>query len=560
VFAVAAAVVLVAVAGVLVGAHPAFAEYRGSSPFDDFGPHLTGNGGLLGRIPDSALGLDSSIHKSIWHPSSVVASWRDGMTADVWGLVALGLRFALEFLSFCFTADVLGGPHGALVAVGQATHRLYQGLSVPFTTALVVGLGGWATWTGMAQRRFSEAISGIAVSIALAVVALMIVSQPVSTISSANRWSTGLGTSLLTDATGGQVAASDRLVRTLVLRPWTELEFGGTTKCVDPANTSADGFPKPVSALAPGAQCVDTLQRYGQTYLKSGAANGPQRDHLYDLIDHGRAPYKPADAVAVDIQQEGGMGDRFRAAILIAVGSLGPILMLSYLGLAALLSEVAVLVLLPFAALMWFASFLPDVGHEVFKKWGKMLLLALVVKVLIAVTIVVLVVVGDALTTATSAWDFWTGFFFQSFYWWAAFIFRKQLGISSGLRRIVQRPGHRSSGRGKPDRDVHDDRYSGSGQRAAPGRPGQESGLRTPRSSTASNLPPVDSHRPLPPIQRRSKPEYTPPPVTHDLDRERSSNGDVPKSSLPDSPHNGGKPASSERVRDAIAAERRGRT
>jgi hypothetical protein len=304
----------------------------------------------------------------------------------------------------------------------------------------------------------------LAVSVCFVLVALFFVYQPERTIGQASRWANELSLAFLSGASRGTVdepekakrAVADQLFVAQVMQPWLALNFGGARHCVNTDEIDADGFPRPVAVHDPKRDvCRDHVQPgrdgyggYAPRFLRHPAGS-QERTAEYEAIKSGQAPeddpqfdgYRvdKADAPDVDIQQAGGAYQRLTLAVVVAVGALGAVALLGFLSLAVILAQIVALVLLGFAPVALVIGILPGSGHAVFRAWLSKLATAVFIKAVYSLVIAVVVTVAAALGQATASLGFLMAFGLQAVFFWAIFLYRKQI-TSRLLSATVGRP------------------------------------------------------------------------------------------------------------------------
>jgi hypothetical protein len=221
------------------------------------------------------------------------------------------------------------------------------------------------------------------------------------------------------------------------------LEFGGLSHCVDTGRTDDDGFPTPVSPHDPARDvCRDHLKTgrdghggYAPRYLTQPPGS-EKRKAEYDALREGEAPgdrqfagyhVDKADAPAVDIQQAGGAFQRLTFSVVVFLGALGAVALLGTLSLAVILAQVVALVLLGFAPVALVIGIFPGAGHDLFRGWLAKLATAVFIKALYSLVIALVVAVSAALTAATGSLGFLFAFGLQTLFFWALFVYRKQI-------------------------------------------------------------------------------------------------------------------------------------
>ncbi len=223
------------------------------------------------------------------------------------------------------------------------------------------------------------------------------------------------------------------------------LEFGGLSHCVDTSRRDDDGFPTPVGPNDPRRTvCRDHLQAgrdghggYAPRFLRQPAGSD-RRDREYSVLRDGELPFPStrqfdgyqvdrADSPAVDIQQQGGAFQRLTLAVVVLVGSLGAIALLGFLSLAVILAQVVALVLLGFAPVALVVGIFPGFGHHFFRSWLAKLATAVFIKALYSLVLAIVVAVSAALAGATDSLGFLFAFGLQTIFFWAIFLYRKQI-------------------------------------------------------------------------------------------------------------------------------------
>jgi hypothetical protein len=176
----------------------------------------------------------------------------------IWLITSFLANAVIVLFEFAFNLDLVNGNghpgSGALTPVASAIHNLYTStFGAPWLIAAIVLAGCWAMWKALVQRRYTETVGALAVSLLYCVIAIGIVTQPQRTIAPASKLSNQLSTALLSLTNQGSIGseqqaktdASNQLFSFLVLDPWTVLEFGGIEHC-----TNSSGHPVAVRPLS----------------------------------------------------------------------------------------------------------------------------------------------------------------------------------------------------------------------------------------------------------------------------------------------------------------------
>jgi hypothetical protein len=473
-----------ATAGFVFLAWPAAgAEYRGTDVLGNIAPDsLLGGDALADRYPLSAYSLDYHTDVGITQLDGVPATIAHWASAQLWSLTSFLMKTVIDLLTWAFSLDLLGGGggsggQGALTPVAEAISSLYENvIGEAWMVAAVLLAGIWGVWKALVQRRYTETAGSLAVSVLFVVLALFFVYQPERTIGQASEWTNTLSLAFLSGANRGTVdnpdqakrQVADQLFEAQIYKPWVVLNFGGLQHCVDTGRLDADGFPKPVGPHDPTRDvCRDHVQRgrdgfggYAPRFLRYAPASD-ERNAEYRALKNGKPPdakdptisdcprgdcsgadtrdqaelerqfagYKvdKADAPAVDIQQAGGAFQRLTLALVVFAATLGAVALLGMLSLAVILAQVVALVLLGFAPVALIIGIFPRGGHEFFRNWLIKLATAVFIKALYSLVIAVVIAVSAALESATDSLGFLFAFALQGIFFWAIFLYRKQI-------------------------------------------------------------------------------------------------------------------------------------
>ena len=479
---------LVALAAITIGwvglAWPgAEAEYRGTDVLGNIAPDsLLGDGSLADRHPLSAYSLDYHTDVGLTDLDGVPATIAHWAAAQLWSLTSFLTKTVIDLLTWAFSLDLLGGTaglvdQGALSPVSDAISSLYENvIGEAWMVAAILLAGIWGIWKALVQRRYTETAGALAVSVLFVVLALFFVYQPERTIGQATEWTNTLSLAFLSGASRGTVddpgqakrQVADQLFESQIYRPWVVLNFGGLRHCVDTDRPDADGFPRPVGPNdAARDVCRDHVRRgrdgfggYAPRFLRY-APGSDERAAEYEALKTGKIPeaggpsisdcprgdcsgsdqrsqdelerqfagvrMDKSDAPGVDIQQAGGAFQRLTLAIVIFAGALGAVALLGMLSLAVILAQVVALVLLGFAPIALIIGIFPRGGHEFFRNWLLKLATAIFIKALYSLVIAVVIAVSAALAAATESLGFLFAFALQGIFFWAIFLYRRQI-------------------------------------------------------------------------------------------------------------------------------------
>jgi TrbL/VirB6 plasmid conjugal transfer protein len=592
---------------VLMAWPPAGAKYRGTDVLGNLSPEsLLGGGSLANRYPLSAYGLDYHVDVGVTDLDGVPPTIAHWAAAQLWSLTAFLVKIVIDLFTWAFSLDLLAGDpnragDGALAPVSDAIASLYEHvIGETWMAAAIIAAGIWGIWKALVQRRFTETAAALGVSVLFVLIALFFVYQPERTVGQASEWTNTLSLAFLSGANRGTIddpgkakrQVADQLFAAQVYQPWAALQFGGLHHCVDTNRTDQDGFPKPVSPHDKAADvCRNHLRAgrdghggYAPRFLRH-APGSEERDAEYEALKDGETPgddpqfagYRvdKADAPAVDIQQAGGAFQRLTLALVVFVGSLGMVCLLGFLSVAVILAQVVALVLLGFAPVALIIGIFPRGGHEFFRSWLTKLGTAIFIKALYSLVIAVVVAVSAALSSATASLGFLFAFALQAIFFWAIFLYRKQIAA----RLVAATTGATGDGERLPragavQRGASIATHPFAALLALPRRGGdrrderQESALAGGSSRPGAGAPgalDVDEHAGTPHRNGGPAPEpydHRAPAVVHDSpDSDRHDNGRsgaaAPEPPAPDRPGTG-RAAAPDRPDEDLAAARSG--
>jgi hypothetical protein len=454
-----------------------------SDAFRDTGPGGLG-AGLAGRYPLGNYALDQ-------HFNGVEASLTGGVDvsgvppliayflADVlWQLTAFLANTLITLFGFAFSLDLVNGSQatggaGALQPVAAAVKTIYAHVFGEAWAVVAVVLAGlWAMWKALVQRRYTETAGALGLSVVFMVIALAFVTQPERTIGQATHWTNQISAAFLSLSDHGDLSnetrarqqASDQLFGLLVYEPWAVLNFGGLEHCAKLGTGSKDHDPVsvPVRPLAAdprrdaqlssqlrtgtevtgdGKACVNNRNKYGPHFLRYAPGSG-DRNAEYDALNHGDTgklpssdpaksaggyPLGPVDKPASDAMEKGGQYQRLLIAALVFVSELGAFLLLGALSVAVVLAQVLVLLLLAFAPVALVAAIYPGRGHDLFRNWLTRLAGFLLRKAIYSLILAILLAVAAALQDASANLGWLMSFGLQAVFFWAVFLYRRQL-------------------------------------------------------------------------------------------------------------------------------------
>lgn len=388
--------------------------------------------------PLSAYGIDVRVGFSLTDPGKTFMGALQSLGAGVWmGLLYL-VKAVLLLLEWAFSLDLT---QQAMPAARRTLARLHgQVFGEPWLLLAITITGLWGMWHGLVQRRAVETLGGLAATVALIVLCLVIISRPAETVGRAAELSNDAGMSVLAAGTTGQVGhprqalagALRGVFQSTVHDPWCALEFGSVRYC---DQRTADGGSSTTAELWLGYPAQSWQRDRLHTAMKPkkkgggfdpiGTAKG-----LLGLDDDRKLPDDVTERVvknpeAAKMQEAGGTFPRLALLGTVAAGLLGAVALYAYLGVRLLLAAAMTLLLLLIAPAMLIAPALGQAGRATFVAWGQRLIGAIVAKLVYAIFLTVVLAASQVFMGLDLGW-FGTWLLLGAF-WWGVFIKRNEL-------------------------------------------------------------------------------------------------------------------------------------
>jgi TrbL/VirB6 plasmid conjugal transfer protein len=460
-----------------------------------------GSNGIFGRYPLSHYLLDihfEAVEASLTggvHVHGVPPMIAYVLASILWLFTSFLANLLITLFGFAFSLDLVNGSAatggaGALGPVARAIHSIYANVfGAPWLVLAITVSGLWAMWKSLLQRRHSETVGALALSLVYVVVALFFVAQPGPTIGAASKLTNQMSEAFLaisdhgSPSGGGQAGddAANQLFDLLVFKPWVALDFGGLEHCAVAGTGSSDSDPesapvRPLSSnpardaalarrLASGAEvsadgkvCINNAEKYASHFLLFAVTDDARGDE-YNALNDGDSSQLPdadpakagyrlgvADKPATDAMEEGGQFQRLGLACVLFLGELGAVLLLGSLSVGVILAQVLLLLLLAFSPVALVAAAIPGRGHAFFKGWLEKLAGYLLRKAAYSLILATLLAVSGALESATTQLGWLMSFGLQSLFFWAVFIQRRTLAESLiGIVTGPSAPGREAS-------------------------------------------------------------------------------------------------------------------
>lgn len=412
------------------------------------------SGSVAHVYPVSNYGLDVQVETGITKVESNLYAALQAVASFLWLGLVYALKGVLLLLEWAFSLDLL---NESMRGIRGALERLHERvLGRPWFLAALSVAGVWAIWSGLVQRRTIQTLSGLAGTVALMVVALVLIANPAGTVGYASQLANEGSLGVLSAASSGSTSqgpttfadASERLFDSLVVAPWCALQFGDVDWCLRghhglrPADLwlafPADGEERGVlyaltkqgDADGTPGWFEDLREEAVKTFARApGAAPPPLRGlaELGNAADHQAAFERAVEPSAdrVRMQEKDGTFTRLALLGLIAVGLCGAIAVLLWLAVKLVLAGLLSLILLLLAPAMLLAAAFGESGRATFVGWLKRLAGALAAKLIYALLLAVVIVAATQLARLDIGW-FGT-WLLQIAFWWGILVKRQEL-------------------------------------------------------------------------------------------------------------------------------------
>jgi hypothetical protein len=417
----------------------------------------TGNYALDVHIDTGALGFTAATLE------------QDYLIEPVWMGLVWVVHTLVVALEWCFTLDLLDG--ATMGAVERALRDTQAAFTRPWLVLALAIASLGAAYDGLVRRRVAETLGQAAVMLAMMAGGLWVIADPTGTVGALGRWVDEASAGTLGAVLEGTPARAPRtladsmdgLFAGVVGAPWCYLEFGDVRWCVEPALLDRQ-LQSAALAIAAGAQSTGGCSEEGgwdsedicetlageqpqmraqsATLLRAARTNGElflalpanqaARNSINDkdsllrvLCGSGEATgCRGPTAQEAEFRTQGGTIARLGGLLLIAVGALGMLLLLGFIALHLLGSELVSLLYLLLAPAAVIAPALGDGGRAAFRTWATRLLGAVASKLAFSFLLgVVLLLTRTLLGLGALGW--WTRWLLVSAMWWGAYLQRR---------------------------------------------------------------------------------------------------------------------------------------
>lgn len=385
-----------------------------------------GSGSIAHRYPIGNYGFDIHIDTGFDAPSGSFFSAIQNVLEFCWLALLYLVKGVLLLLDWAFSLNLVNDNMSDLRRGLAQVDEIFGGNSTFFLAAIAC-LGMWGIWRGFVQRQTIQTLAGLAGSVGLMIVALVLIHNPVGTVGEVSALANGGArsvTATMADA-GGEDEQSDGfssgmegVFAAIALRPWCALQFGDVDFCLRKPPLDADLYDADAAEFKDDARAAPTV---ADLFLKF-PANGSERNDLYE---NWKGDGK-STAAKMSMMKRGSTAARVALFAVIAVGVLGAIVLLAWLGFKLVGYAILALFFILLTPVMLIAAALGESGRRTFAGWGKRLFVSLIAQFLFAV-LLGLVLFTAALLGGLNGIGWFGLWLIQTIFWWTAFFKRHEI-------------------------------------------------------------------------------------------------------------------------------------
>lgn len=392
-------------------------------------------------------GLDEQVQWGTTHLGNTFDRVTQWLIQSVWQIFLYIFSAVLTMLHWAFSLDLLNHQDGhhvsGMAKLTEALRTLHDTVIQPWTLAAIAGLALWGIWNGLLRRKTIDTLRGLALALACMVGLLVVINDPVDTLGTATNIADGASDQVLNAVSRGSVDEPNQAVRSaeqglfsaVILRPWCALQFGDVDYCLSTPpgikQSVADTWlqDSPDSKWRTSLWNITGSESEAKARMQGFGMGPPGKDRdlgdMYKLAGHpekiellGNTPGS-ADGV------NGGTMPRLALLLLILAGLIGAICLFCFLAARLLLAALFVLILIMFAPAMFLVAALGEAGRMSVIGWAKLLLGAVVEKVIFAFFLAVIVATSN-LVIELQLGFLATWLVFIAF-WWGVLLKHKEL-------------------------------------------------------------------------------------------------------------------------------------
>ncbi len=392
----------------------------------------------------------------------------------LWLVLLMILKGCLIILGFAFSLSPFTD-NRMLSQLGAGLTGLFEGLTSPWLSTLLVILGGWGLYNGLVRRRAGETMAGMAMALAMMLAALWIIHSPRDTVGRVAEAVNAASLAAVAAPSSGHVSAPVRSYNDAMAAVWNQMtavpfcamDFSDVHWCMT-AKPSEDALQEARSGLGEGdaftqqlisalpsspelatkALAHDLSGLFGPAptirdlYLRFSPQSGP-RDKLWDYYngkpdEHvglplnigpqldvgggstGAAPDKVA------MQGRSGVLTRMVMVLIFTIGLIGGLLLLLWLAIKLVMATASSFILVLATPLAMFLPVFGQAGRAAFTRWATALLGAVVAKLIFSALLGIVLLGSSVIGSSVGRSSPTLGLLAVMSFWWAAFLSREK--------------------------------------------------------------------------------------------------------------------------------------
>jgi len=427
-------------------------------------PHLA--------YPIGHYAFDINIETSITSPGKLLSLVLQTLFSYIWLATLYLLHLAFFFVEYMLGLDIIGDGD-AKSLISQSLGRNSQYMIGVWGSAIFGGMALWVIWDGLVRRRHTAALSSTLASLAMILVAMVIITKPFQTVGyvsnlsnkSAMGFISAPSTQKFSNPEQGVGETFNSLFHDMVISPWCLLNFADVRWCQERAtaderqvaikaatekgDVGAAIIASRTGQIGPQQRIIESLSRpqtkRSDLWLSFSPGSGPRTELFKHYAGEQRGNwltdplYKDkngSDPKHVAIQTASGTMTRMIVSVLFSFGLLGGVLLFGWLTIKLFYQVVIGLVLLLATPLVLLMPAFGESGRKAFVRWASTLFGALISKAIYAgflgIVAASAAIVGTVAVPAQgSATDTFSirmiGWAVVCMWWWAILVRRNDL-------------------------------------------------------------------------------------------------------------------------------------
>jgi hypothetical protein len=382
------------------------------------------SGVIARQYPLDNYGIDVNVLVELTDPVSWILAALQWVGCLLWIIVLYVTNMMLLVMEWAFALPLLERTD-VLAKVRDGLSAFHNNILGDAWTMAALSVGTLAgIWHGLVRRRTIETVTGLASTVALMIIALLLIQRPDVTIrplvEAANGGAlqvlAGASTGGLGNPTNGLAKTEQGLFDAVIGGPWCALQFGDMEYC---AKVRDQWLKHPTNGNV-------------RTAFFDKIAGDDDTDAMDDAVDSDETPNpiseEELDKVQKDpnktyLQGADGTMTRIGLLLLITAGLVGANLLFGWLAFRLLLAAVFSLIYLMMAAAMLLVAALGEAGRQSFIAYLKRLLGQLIAKLIYAIFLGVAILEVNVVSSLKLG--FFTTWALFGASWWGLFIHRE---------------------------------------------------------------------------------------------------------------------------------------